>query len=54
MCLSNIPGGLSVEFNKVYGDEYLPGKTYSIDQQCKLIWGTLSHFCNGVSKLYRL
>jgi len=48
-CLSNLPGDLSIQFKKVYGDEFLPGKIYSIDQHCRLIHDSLSRFCNGVS-----
>ncbi len=48
-CLYKSAGRLSLEFQKVYGSQVLPGLHYSADDQCKLAYGPLSHFCNGVS-----
>ena len=31
-----------------------PGQCYSLDQQCQLIYGINSRYCNGVSKIKKL
>ena len=47
-CLSNAPGQLQQEYESVYGKYTLPGQIFSIDEQCKFIFGKLSFFCKGV------
>ena len=49
-CLSKAPGQrqLQQEFESVYGKNTLPGRIFSVDEQCKLIWGKLSFYCKGV------
>ena len=47
-CLSKAPGQLQQEFESVYGTKTLPGQFFSVDEQCKLIHGSLSFYCKGV------
>lgn len=47
-CLSTAAGRLSLEFERAYGKYFLPGQLYTADDQCKLSYGSLSHYCNGV------
>ena len=48
LCLSKAPGQLQKEFESVYGTRTLPGQFFSVDEQCKFIWGKLSFYCKGV------
>jgi len=48
-CLSDAKGALTLEFEAEYGKYSLPGRFYTIDQQCQFIFGSFSRFCNGVS-----
>jgi hypothetical protein len=64
-CLSDIPKTASSYISTYYktqiietqnsnvNEKYniLPGQDYDADQQCKLIFGSFSRFCNGVSKI---
>ena len=47
-CLSKAPGQLQQEFESVYGKNTLPGRIFSVDEQCRLIYGKLSFYCKGV------
>ena len=48
LCLSKASGQLQQEFESVYGNNTLSGQIFSVDEQCKLIWGKLSFYCKGV------
>ena len=41
---------MSIEYEQAYGNNVLPGQIYSADDQCQLMFGYLSHYCNGVIK----
>jgi hypothetical protein len=50
-CLANVPTTFESFFKteKLYSSSTVfLGKLYSLDQQCKLIYGSFSHYCNGV------
>ena len=56
-CLANVPP----TFNSFFQTEDIRtqwnssvqlGKLYSLDQQCRLIYGSFSRYCNGVRKLF--
>jgi hypothetical protein len=47
-CLSKGPGQLQEQFKATYGNDSLPGRYFSADEQCKLIRGPLSFYCKGV------
>jgi hypothetical protein len=46
--LSKGPGQLQEQFKATYGNDSLPGRYFSADEQCKLIRGPLSFYCKGV------
>ena len=50
-CLLNIPAQAA---NSLYNATQYPGQCYSLDQQCQLIFGLNSRYCNGVSKIHKI
>jgi hypothetical protein len=53
-CLANVPTTFNSFFRTEYirtktDSEVLLGQLYSLSQQCRLIYGSFSHYCNGVS-----
>ena len=48
ICLSNGPGKLQKQIAAIYGNNTFPGRIFPVDDQCKLISGSLSFYCKGV------
>ena len=56
-CLANVPPTFKLffeteEIRTKWNSSVLLGKLYSLDEQCRLIYGSFSHYCNGVRKSF--
>ena len=54
-CLANVPPTFRSFFQTddvrtTVDGSVLLGTLYTLDQQCRLIYGNFSHYCNGVRK----
>ena len=52
-CLKNPPRTIQAyhqlnEIGNSQSSQALVGRSYTPDQQCQLIYGSFSHYCNGV------